>query len=113
MADKRIIDLTEEQAPATGDYLAVDNATSGTKKITVANLKNSGTTILTQTLAAQATSVTFTNIPTTGNHLIDVYTDVAGLEYDSVDATTAGQLTYTFEAQESAVTVYLVIKEVS
>lgn len=113
MADKRIIDLTEEQAPASGDYLAVDNATSGTKKITVANLKNAGTTVLTQTLAAQATSVTFTNIPTTGNNLIDVYTDVAGLEYDSVDATTAGQLTYTFEAQESAVTVYLVIKEVS
>lgn len=113
MADKRIIDLTEEQAPVAGDYLAVDNATSGTKKITVANLKNAGTTILTQTLAAQATSITFTDIPTTGNNLIDVYTDVAGLEYDSVDATTAGQLTYTFEAQSAAVTVYLVIKEVS
>ena len=211
MADKRIIDLTEEQAPATGDYLAVDNATNGTKKLLVETLLASGKyvqaddeidfelpnyigsgtrfnleleltiksqtlsinvinlgfkenrlfiyfdnpliliymhldeltldnkqygaltifapenitlsaslnsfaiceDVRTATLAAGSTTVTFTNIPTTGDNLIDVYTDVAGLEYTAVDATTAGQLTYTFEAQSAAVTVYLVIREVS
>lgn len=211
MADKRIIDLTEEQAPATGDYLAVDNATNGTKKILVETLLASGKyvqadddiyfelpnyigsgtrfnleleliiesqtrtinvinlgfnenrlfiypdnpailiyidldemtrdnkqygdltifapknitlsaslnsfaiceDVRSATLAAGSTTVTFTNVPTTGNNLIDVYTDMAGLEYTAVDATTAGQLTYTFEAQQSAVNVYLVIKEVS
>lgn len=113
MADKRIIDLTDELTPASGDYLAVDNSASGTKKISVANLLASGTEIKTQTLAAGTTSVTFTGVPTTGTNLIDVYTDKAGLDYDSVDDTTSGELTYTFEAQSAAVAVYLVIKEVS
>lgn len=213
MADKRIIDLTEEQAPAIGDYLAVDNATSGTKKLLMATLlatgkyEQKGNQILFElpnyigsgtrfnfefdftingqtvtvnannvglgenrlfiyfdnplililvyldelireednkqygvlticgpnnvtlssslnsfdicadiriaTLAAGSTTVTFTNVPTTGDNFIDVYTSVAGLEYTAVDDTTSGELTYTFEAQESAVTVYLVIREVS
>ena len=113
MADKRITELTEKQAVESGDFLIVDNATGGTKKITAANLLNTNTTVKTATLAAGSTTVTFTQIPTTGDNLIDVYTDVAGLEYTAVDDSTAGQLTYTFEAQESAVTVYLVIREVS
>lgn len=112
MADKRIIELTEELAPVSGDYVAVDNATGGTKKMSVKNLKDAGTTVKTATLAAGSTTVTFTGVPTTGNNLIDVYTSKAGLEYTSVDDTTAGQLTYTFEEQSAAVTVYLVIREV-
>lgn len=112
MADKRITELTEKQTVESGDYLIIDNGTSGTKKMTPDNLLNANTTVKTATLAAGSTTVTFTQIPTTGNNLIDVYTSVAGLDYDSVDDTTAGQLTYTFEAQESAVTCYLVIREV-
>ena len=69
-------------------------------------------TIKTATLVAGATSVTFTGVPTTGNNTIDVYTSKAGLDYTAVDDTTAGTLVYTFEAQSSAVTVYLVIREV-
>lgn len=65
------------------------------------------------TLAAGATTVTFTGVPTTGEHLIELYTSKAGLDYTAVDDTTSGELTYTFEAQSAAVTVYLVIREVS
>lgn len=64
------------------------------------------------TLAAGATTVTFTNIPTSGNNLIEIYTSKAGLDYTAVDDTTAGQLTYTFDAQSAAVTCYLMIREV-
>lgn len=69
-------------------------------------------TIKTATLAAGATTVTFTGVPTTGDNLIDLYTSKAGLDYESVDDSTSGQLSYTFEAQSAAVTCYLVIKEV-
>lgn len=74
--------------------------------------KEDSATIKTATLAAGATSVTFTGVPTTGNNTIDVYTSKAGLDYTAVDDSTAGTLVYTFEAQSAAVTVYLVIKEV-
>lgn len=113
MADKRITELTEKLTPESGDFLIVDNATGGTKKITVDNVLDAHTTVKTATLAAGSTTVTFTGIPTTGNNLIDVYTSVAGLNYTAVDDTTSGQLTYTFEEQESAVTIYLTIREVS
>lgn len=75
--------------------------------------KEDSATIKTATLAAGATSVTFTGVPTTGNNTIDIYTSKAGLDYTAVDDSTAGTLVYTFEAQSSAVTVYLVIREVS
>lgn len=106
------IDLSDYQTK-------IDNNLNTTSKEIVGAInellsgKEDNATIKTATLAAGSTTVTFTNVPTTGNNLIDVYTDVAGLEYTAVDATTAGQLTYTFEAQSAAVTVYLVIKEVS
>ena len=67
--------------------------------------------IKTQTLAAGSTSVTFTNIPTTGNHIIDVYTNKAGLYYTAIDDSIAGSLTVTYESQSSAVTVCLRIEE--
>lgn len=68
--------------------------------------------ILTQTLVANATSVTFQNIPTTGNHLIDFFID-GGANYTAIDTSTAGQVTLTYEAVASARTVYCKIEEVS
>ena len=67
-------------------------------------------TYLTQTLAANATSITFTNSAITSTSLIDVYTDKAGLDYTSITGTT-GSVTLTFEAQSSATTVKLAIRE--
>lgn len=115
MADKRIYELPAAVSVATDVYLAVDSSADGTKKVLVGDLLNAAggkATIKTATLAASATTVTFTQIPTTGTNMIELYTDKAGLEYDSVDDTTSGELTYTFEAQSAAVTCYLVIREV-
>lgn len=65
----------------------------------------------TATLQAGNTTVTFTGIPTSGNHTYDIYTSVPGLEYTDV-AESTGSITYTFEPQDNNVTCYLVIKEV-
>lgn len=70
-----------------------------------------GTTYKTQTLTAGSTSVTFTNLPTTGNYIFEVYTSVIGLDYVSASAS-SGQQTYTYEPQNSAVIVYLKVEEV-
>lgn len=70
-------------------------------------------TTLSSTLLAGNTTVTFSNVPTSGNNTISVYTSKAGLDYTSVDDSVSGELTYTFEAQSSDITVYLVIREVS
>lgn len=116
MADKRVIDLTEKSTVDTSDFLMIDNSSGGTKKLQIEKLLNAAggkATIKTATLAANATTVTFTGIPTTGNNTIELYTSVAGLDYTAVDDTTSGELTYTFEAQSAAVTCYLVIREVS
>ena len=116
MADKRIYELPAAATLDTTAYLATDSAADGTKKVTVRSVLDAAggkATILTQTLAASSTSVVFTGVPTTGTNMIELYTDKAGLDYDSVDDSTSGQLTYTFEAQSAAVTCYLVIREAS
>ena len=63
------------------------------------------------TLAVGSTSVTFTGLPTTGNHLIDFFNSL-GINYTAIDTSTSGQATLTFEEQEVAVTVYCEIREV-
>ena len=98
------------------DDVAINNPTDGqilAYNTTAQKWTNkSDSTILTQTLAANATEVTFTNIPTTGTNLFSLYTNMAGLEYLTVNDSVSGQLTYTFEKQSRSVTVYLVIKGV-
>lgn len=93
--------LTDVQltSPSDGDCLTYD----GSKWVNEAK----GIIWKTQTLAAGSTTVTFTNIPTSGNYVADVYTSVAGLDYESIDDSTAGTLVVTYESQSSAVTVYL------
>ena len=73
---------------------------------------SSGGTVLSQTLTAGNTSVTFTNIPTTGNNLVDFFT-TTGINYKAIDTSTAGQVTLTYDAQQSDVTVFCEIKEVT
>ncbi|MBO7734164.1 MAG: hypothetical protein J6S67_16490 [Methanobrevibacter sp.] len=63
-----------------------------------------------QTLAANATSVSFT-VPTTGNHLIDFYCE-GGANYTAIDTSVAGTVTLTYEVALSARTVSMMIKEV-
>jgi hypothetical protein len=72
----------------------------------------SATTILSETLSAGSTSVTFSNVTVTSGSIIEVGTSVPGLEY--VNLTVNGSsYTVTFNAQSEAITVYLVITEVS
>lgn len=67
----------------------------------------------TVTLAAGNTRVTFTNLPTSGNHTFDIYTNKVNLDYENLDDSVSGSLTVEFEAQTSAVEVYLIIREVN
>ena len=68
-------------------------------------------TIINATLAAGATTVTFTGIPTTGNNLIDFYAE-GGLNYTAIDSSVAGQITLTYDAQSTAIAVSCEIREV-
>jgi hypothetical protein len=69
-------------------------------------------TVLSQTLSAGSTTVTFTNIPTSGNYIIEFATS-AGINYTEIDLSTSGQVTLTYDVQSAAVTVYCDIKEVA
>lgn len=68
-------------------------------------------TVLSQTLAVGETSVTFSNIPTSGNYLIDFYTS-NGANHIGIDTSVSGAVTVSFEVQSVAVTVYCEIREV-
>lgn len=74
--------------------------------------KANAPTIKTETLAASATSVTFTGMPTTGNNIISFYID-GGANYTAIDTSTSGQVTLTYDAESSARTVYCEIEGVS
>lgn len=62
------------------------------------------------TLAANATSVSFT-VPTTGDHLIDFYCE-GGANYTAIDTSIAGTVTLTYEAALTSRNVSMMIKEV-
>lgn len=66
--------------------------------------------ILSQSMIAGETSVTFTGVPTTGVNKITICTSQMGLNYTGLDDSTAGQITVTFDAQENPVTVYVMIE---
>ncbi len=65
---------------------------------------------LIKTLEAGENDITFNNIPTDKNYILDFYTTKEGLEYVSLNDATAGVITYTFEEQEEDVDCMLVIK---
>lgn len=72
--------------------------------------KLEGVIILTQTLAAGNTQVTFTDSAITANCSVNVQTDVAGLNWTAVNDSTTGTLIYTYPAQTSPVSVRLYIR---
>ena len=65
---------------------------------------------ISQTLTAGQTSVTFNSADITATALVDVYTSVAGLVYQSMSGS-VGSVTVTYEAQASDITVTLEIKK--
>lgn len=66
--------------------------------------------VFSATLAANATSVSFT-VPTTGDNLIDFYCE-GGANYTAIDTSVAGSVTLTYEAALTSRTVTMMIKEV-
>lgn len=50
------------------------------------------------TLSANNTSVTFTNLPTTGNYIADIFIS-DGSPYESIDTSVLGQVTVTYTAK--------------
>lgn len=100
----KFTDLTDVNisSPDNGQYIKYD-ATSNKY------VKGFKRTVLSATLAAGATTVTFTDSAITNTALYRVFTDPF-VEYD--DITQSGTtITVTFEAQQSAVGVKLVIEE--
>lgn len=66
--------------------------------------------ILTQTLSAGSTSVTFTDAAITADCFVQVMTSQAGLNWNAIDDSTLGTLIITFPAQSSPVSVKLIIR---
>lgn len=67
--------------------------------------------VLTQTLAANATSVTFTGIPTTGDNVVDFFIS-DGSNYTEIDVSTPGTAILTYEGAAASRTVYCRIEGV-
>lgn len=79
---------------------------------TISDLKNVAQTFhaTSKVLAAGETTVTF-DVPVYGDYLIDFYTST-GISYININTSLSGQVTLTFEEQETNVTIYCETKEV-
>lgn len=95
--------------------LISDSTTSGStvwssnKTNSELSSKEDAPTILTSTLSAGSTSLTFSNAAITTTAMYDVYADKYGLTPTDITITT-GQAVLTFEAQSANVSVKLVIR---
>lgn len=96
-------------AIAIGDALTVGTNIAFADDV-VTQLDSRIGTVTTQTLAAQATSVSFI-VPTTGNHLIEFWSS-DGSNYTAIDTSVSGTATLTYDAAESARTISCRISEV-
>ena len=76
---------------------------------TVYSISGDATTVLTSTLSAGSTSLTFSNVAITTTSMYDVYADKYGLTPTNILITT-GQAVLTFEAQSANVSIKLVIR---
>lgn len=88
----------------------LNESTGGISQQTV-GLVDSTIEIKSATLAVNGTTVTFSNLPLTGDYLADFYiTD--GSNYTEIDTSTPGSVTLTYEPLSVVRTVYCKIKEV-
>ena len=75
-------------------------------------VNRSNVTVLSQTLSAGGTSVTFTGLPTSGDYLVDFFTS-NGINYDNIETNSvSGEVTLSYESQSTSITVYCRIEEV-
>ena len=107
LTDKPTIVSSRETPASGGTTLSLVN----TGDMYSWNNKANAPTVLSQTLSAGSTSVTFTDVPTSGNYLITPYTSVVGLDYDTITQS-GSTVTVTYTAQSSNITVFLKIEGV-
>ncbi len=109
-----------ENANESGGGVVIDDTTTALDKVwsssktnteitSAVATKENAPTILTSTLSAGSTSLTFSNEAITTTAMYDVYADKYGLTPTDITVTT-GQAVLTFEAQSSNVSVKLVIR---
>lgn len=97
---------------AVNDPLVVDtNIEAADDIMEQLSAKADKPTVLTQTLAANATTVTFTGIPTTGDNVVDFFIS-DGSNYTEIDVSTPGTAILTYEEAASSRTVYCRIEGV-
>lgn len=99
-------------AISPGDALVVGTNISASNDLTtqIGNANARIGAVTSQTLAADATSVSF-SVPTSGNHLIDFWAS-DGSNYTAIDTSVSGTATLTYDAVSSARTIYCKISEV-
>ena len=73
---------------------------------------NNKSTVLSGTLTAGQTTLTFTNVALTATAMVDVYTDTFGVSPTDVDGSTVGTCVLTFPEQAANVAVKLIVTEV-
>lgn len=99
-------------AISSGDALVVGTNISAADDLTtqIENANSRIGVVTSQTLAADATSVSF-SVPTSGNYLIDFWAS-DGSNYTAINTSVSGTATLTYDAVSSARTIYCKISEV-
>ena len=111
---KGVASIAKTSSAGLVDTYTITYSDGTTSTYTVTNGQDGTVPITTysETLTAGSTSVTFTNVSTTANSIIEVGTSVPGLEY--ITLTNSGtSYTVTYDAQASDVTIYLIVTEVA
>lgn len=104
--------FTDDGENGTLDATPTQNSVNGVMSGGVYNaIQAVKPTYLSTTLAANATSVTFTDLPTTGDYVVDFFIS-DGSVYESLDTSVEGQVTVTYEASSTTRTVICKIEEI-
>ena len=106
---KGIVSITKTSTVGLVDTYTITYTDGTTSTFTVTNAE--GPRTKKETLAANATTVTFTDLPTTGDNIIRFYIEGAA-NYTGIDLSTPGQVTLTYAAVNTARTVFCAIEEV-
>lgn len=110
---KSISSITKTSESGLVDTYTIQYDDGTTDSFTVTNGQDGTVPIVkySETLTAGSTSVTFSNITTTENSVIEVGTSAPGLEYITI-TNSGDSYTVTYDAQVNDVTVYLIVTEV-
>lgn len=106
---KGISSIAKTSTSGLVDTYTITYTDGTTSTFTVTNAE--GPRTKKETLAANATTVTFTDLPTTGDNIIRFYIEGAA-NYTGIDLSTPGQVTLTYAAVNTARTVFCTIEEV-